>query len=160
VAETRAAWDNFPSGPKGIVGHVDCTKAYPEDGGDHTDPGPEFPWDVFLDLVKQEMTGDEDMTKADFLGWLKDPEVREALCRAVNYTDGVLPAPAGSKSPDGTTNEFWTAWGFFLNNYNATVSARTYAAKAATLPSGVEVSKEQLQAAIVGALTELAAKPQ
>lgn len=56
VAETRRAWTEFPNGPKGIVGHVDCTKAYPEDGGDHTDPGTGFPWDVFLGLVKAEMT--------------------------------------------------------------------------------------------------------
>jgi hypothetical protein len=52
VAETRRAWFDFPDGPKGIVGHVDCTKAFPEDGGDHTDPGRDFPWDVFLDMVR------------------------------------------------------------------------------------------------------------
>jgi hypothetical protein len=52
VAETRAAWHNFPNGPRGIVGHVDVTLAYPEDGGDHTDPGREFPWDVLLARVQ------------------------------------------------------------------------------------------------------------
>lgn len=62
VAETRAAWYDFPAGPKGIVGHVDCTYAYPEDGGDHTDPGPQFPWDVFLDMVRAEMEDDMDQT--------------------------------------------------------------------------------------------------
>lgn len=55
VAETRQAWYDFPAGPMGIVGHVDCTYAYPEDGGDHTDPGAEFPWDVFLDMVRAEL---------------------------------------------------------------------------------------------------------
>lgn len=55
VAETRRAWTAFPAGPKGIVGHVDCTLAYPEDGGDHTDPGTQFPWDVFLGLVKAQL---------------------------------------------------------------------------------------------------------
>lgn len=55
VAETRSAWVDFPNGPKGIVGHVDCTYAYPEDGGDHTDPGTEFPWDVFFDMVRAEL---------------------------------------------------------------------------------------------------------
>jgi N-acetyl-anhydromuramyl-L-alanine amidase AmpD len=55
VVETRRAWTEFPDGPRGIVGHVDCTLAYPEDGGDHTDPGAGFPWDVFLDLVRAEM---------------------------------------------------------------------------------------------------------
>jgi len=171
VAETREAWDRFPSGPKGIVGHVDCTNAYPEDGGDHTDPGKDFPWDVFLDMVRAEM--EDDMTKKDFIEWLADPEVRAALCRAVNYTDGVLPAPAGSLSADGKPNEFWTAWGFMLNNYNASVSARTYAAQARdkdavdekalstllaqALPPGAQVTEAQLQSAVVGALRELAA---
>lgn len=57
VAETRAAWTQFPTGPKGIVGHVDCTSAYPEDGGDHTDPGTEFPWDILLSRVQQFIAG-------------------------------------------------------------------------------------------------------
>jgi hypothetical protein len=55
VAETRRAWTAFPEGPKGIVGHVDCTNAYPEDGGDHQDPGSAFPWDVFLEMVKVQL---------------------------------------------------------------------------------------------------------
>lgn len=65
VAETRRAWTEFPNGPKGIVGHVDCTEAYPEDGGTHTDPGPDFPWDVFLDLVQDEM--EDDVTEAQLI---------------------------------------------------------------------------------------------
>lgn len=62
TSETRAAWYSYPNGPKGFVGHVDVTNAYPEDGGDHTDPGPEFPWDVLLSRVEQFMTGEDDMT--------------------------------------------------------------------------------------------------
>jgi hypothetical protein len=69
VAETRRAWDEFPAGPRGIVGHVDCTNAYPEDGGDHTDPGTQFPWDVFLDLVQAELTPKEpDVNLTDKVG--------------------------------------------------------------------------------------------
>jgi hypothetical protein len=56
VAETRSAWYQFPGGPKGFVGHVDVTYAYPEDGGDHTDPGAQFPWDVLLSRVQQCLT--------------------------------------------------------------------------------------------------------
>lgn len=55
VPETRAAWTDYPRGPKGIVGHVDCTRAYPEDRGDHTDPGEDFPWDIFLGMVWVEL---------------------------------------------------------------------------------------------------------
>jgi hypothetical protein len=61
VAQTRAAYFDYPDGPKGFVGHVDCTEAFPEDRGDHTDPGKEFPWDIFLPMVQAELDGDEDM---------------------------------------------------------------------------------------------------
>lgn len=89
VAETRRCWYDFPSGPKGIVGHVDCTYAYPEDGGDHTDPGAAFPWDVFLDLVQTEKEG-PDMPTAEQL-W---------------NTDGIIPNPAWRFDAD--TNDFIT----------------------------------------------------
>jgi len=70
VAETRRAWDDFPNGPRGIVGHVDCTNAYPEDGGDHTDPGPQFPWDVFLDMVRANLA--DSTAQEDHMNWTDD----------------------------------------------------------------------------------------
>lgn len=60
VPEVRAAWYSYPNGPRGICGHVDITYAFPEDGGNHTDPGAQFPWDVFIERVKigiAELTG-------------------------------------------------------------------------------------------------------
>lgn len=49
VAQTRAAY-YAPAGqrPIGVVGHVDVSKAFPEDQGDHWDPGPNFPWGAVL----------------------------------------------------------------------------------------------------------------
>jgi hypothetical protein len=36
-----------------VCGHVDWTVGWPEDGGDHTDPGDAYPWDVlFADLAE------------------------------------------------------------------------------------------------------------
>lgn len=64
VRETRAAWTDYPRGPKGIVGHVDVTNAYPEDNGDHTDPGDAFPWDIFLEMVRKEMAPVEESDMA------------------------------------------------------------------------------------------------
>jgi N-acetyl-anhydromuramyl-L-alanine amidase AmpD len=40
---------------KGFCGHVDITRAFPEDKGTHTDPGTHFPWDQFLALVAAAM---------------------------------------------------------------------------------------------------------
>lgn len=76
TSETRAAWYSYPNGPKGFVGHVDVTNAYPEDGGDHTDPGTQFPWDALLQRVQQfignpqgdVMTPDEN-ARADAEAW-------------------------------------------------------------------------------------------
>lgn len=53
--EMRRAWSARGKGAiaRGIVGHVDCTVAYGQ--GDHTDPGPQFPWDYFLGLVREHL---------------------------------------------------------------------------------------------------------
>lgn len=60
VKQTREAYTKYPDGPKGFVGHVDCTYAFPEDNGDHTDPGKDFPWDVFLSMVREFLAHDEE----------------------------------------------------------------------------------------------------
>jgi hypothetical protein len=68
IAEVRAAYFG-PTKSKGICGHGDVTIAYPEDRGDHTDPGPNFPWDIFLSWVSEELAklnnpnGETDMPK-------------------------------------------------------------------------------------------------
>lgn len=43
------------AGVRGFCGHVEITDAFPQDGGTHTDPGKNFPWDRFLDMVNDEM---------------------------------------------------------------------------------------------------------
>lgn len=98
VAETRRAWDDFPDGPRGIVGHVDCTMAYPEDGGDHTDPGAQFPWDALLDLVRTEVQAlnsakENDMTVDEMLDALESPRGQAALAKIWAAEGG----PAGAR---------------------------------------------------------------
>ncbi|WP_052720208.1 hypothetical protein [Actinoplanes rectilineatus] len=122
---------------------------------------------------------EDTMTKAEFLALLKDQDVRAALATAVLGTDGVVPAPAGSKNADGTPNTHWTVNSFLLNILNAAVAGRDSAGQAKTgvaalaakdlidetalaraltpLLPGINVTPAQLQAAFVGALRELAA---
>lgn len=56
------------AGAKGFCGHWDITRAFPQDGGSHTDPGANFPWTQFLNLVRAEMDPpeeDDDMAMSD-----------------------------------------------------------------------------------------------
>jgi len=40
------------AGERGIVGHCDVNDAFGKPGTGHRDPGPSFPWDEYLELVK------------------------------------------------------------------------------------------------------------
>lgn len=41
------------AGHRGLCGHIDVTRAFPERGGTHWDPGPNFPWDEFIGMVRE-----------------------------------------------------------------------------------------------------------
>lgn len=43
------------AGHRGLCGHIDVTRAFPERGGTHTDPGSSFPWEQYLQLIKAEL---------------------------------------------------------------------------------------------------------
>jgi N-acetyl-anhydromuramyl-L-alanine amidase AmpD len=47
----RLSSEQVRAGAVGICGHVDVTRAYPEKGHGHTDPGPNFPWERYLEMV-------------------------------------------------------------------------------------------------------------
>jgi N-acetyl-anhydromuramyl-L-alanine amidase AmpD len=49
-SQVRQAWNGGKV--RGICGHIDITKAFPEDNGTHTDPGSNFPWSAFLNRIK------------------------------------------------------------------------------------------------------------
>lgn len=119
VAQTRAAYYAAPgSRPKGIIEHGDATRAFPEDGGDHTDVGPEFPWDVFMPMVNEEMG--TDMPTAD--------EVVNAL---LNRKLGATGPSVGVALQDGYARS-----GLLLNEV-AAIKAAVAKLNADTIAAGV-----------------------
>lgn len=46
--------EQLEAGEKGIIGHVQVSEVYHE--SDHTDPGPNFPWDSFLTMVVEHVS--------------------------------------------------------------------------------------------------------
>lgn len=121
VAETRRAWTEFPNGPRGIVGHVDCTRAFPEDGGDHTDPGPEFPWTDFLAMVREEIA------KGAITSEIKETEVALAdeLIEISTSSAPLFPtAKVGDKKPASQ----WLALSAIYAQRGATTAAALVAA--------------------------------
>lgn len=59
IPPKHLTWQEFQAGEAGIVGHVDVNRA--RRGGsltanDHWDPGPNFPWNQYISLVKRYMT--------------------------------------------------------------------------------------------------------
>lgn len=84
----------------------------------------------WLQLIGLIPTEDDMPTKAEFLSWLKDAEVRKAFAIAVLSTDGVVAAPGGNKNADGTPNTHWSA-GSYLNQTYAVATNTRAAATAA-----------------------------
>lgn len=62
IPAVKLSPEQVAAGEAGICGHADVTYGFGIYGG-HTDPGGQFPWDVFLDLVERyiDPEGDEDM---------------------------------------------------------------------------------------------------
>lgn len=102
VAETRAAWYADAadrSKYEGYNDHGTVTRAYPEDGGTHTDLGAGFPWDVFSEMITEAM-GDP-VTPAEMktlTGMIvKALTTDKAFLAAVGagvWNSDVVPAPA------------------------------------------------------------------
>lgn len=51
IPVTKLGVGELAAGARGFIGHVDATNAF-ENGRGHTDPGPNFPWDEYIELVK------------------------------------------------------------------------------------------------------------
>jgi N-acetyl-anhydromuramyl-L-alanine amidase AmpD len=51
IPAVRLSPEDIIRGQRGIAGHVDFTESFKTPGG-HRDPGPNFPWQHYLDLVR------------------------------------------------------------------------------------------------------------
>lgn len=83
-------------GAKGFCGHWDITRAFPQDRGSHTDPGDDFPWSQFLDMVRTELA----------------PEKEEDMATTQEIADLLhLEKLAGGRTFGGTVNALADAIG-------------------------------------------------
>lgn len=164
VDQCRASW-YAPSDarPKGIVDHYTVTRAYPEDGGTHTDVGPHFPWSDFLAMVSDELEGTLDAAQTRDAVWRKDDAVDNDMSWR---TDSPLHDPPGDNPKvQGQTAILEAAnradaalqaaeLAVELAKDNAAALARLEAAVAAIDPGPVTVTltKEEIGQALLDAL--------
>jgi len=122
TAEVRAAYYNKPENrPSGITDHGGVTAAFPEDHGDHTDVGPGFPWDVFMQWVAeaagQSIVGGNLMTTAALI---KDK------AGAHYWTDMVTSIRPVTPGPRGEVNDFWLYMGKNGSQYAAEIRCKNF----------------------------------
>jgi hypothetical protein len=80
----RCSIDDLRARRKGITSHNDLRIAFGTTT--HTDPGPAFPWDVFLGILGE----DDEMDAKEYAAILRDPDVR-ALLRSIPLTYPITP---------------------------------------------------------------------
>ena len=71
------------AGEAGFIGHVDSSAVY---GGTHTDPGPTFPWEAYLALVRHyaDSTEDTSMARTSAFGLTLDAQSAKMLRAGVD----------------------------------------------------------------------------
>lgn len=72
VPKQQVDVSELKAGHRGICGHVDVAKAFGE--SDHWDPGPNFPWDYFMELVTGGSIGSGEIGE-DWYDAMKDSDV-------------------------------------------------------------------------------------
>jgi hypothetical protein len=173
---TVRRWDRLgrrTTGPRSHLTHTHLSEHRDADG--HRMVRLATRWLRHIGLIPEE---DDTMTKAEFLTMLRDKEVRAALAGAMLQTDGLIPAPPGNRSTDGSVNTHWSLASYAEWTYRHLLDARAAVASLATRDEVDEVAlaralapmlaealpgdrddltPAELQQAIVGALRELAA---
>lgn len=70
IPPTHLTDTELRAGKKGIIGHVQASRVY---GGSHWDPGPGFPWDTYMNLVRKAYSPKPPVPKPEPV----DPDVKE-----------------------------------------------------------------------------------
>jgi N-acetyl-anhydromuramyl-L-alanine amidase AmpD len=91
--------EELRAGKKGIVGHVQVSAVYKR--SDHWDPGPNFPWDVYLTSVKAEYDAlaGKVWTKKRLAGAATAAGVAVSVFAGVKVTSDPAPKPAPKPTP-------------------------------------------------------------
>lgn len=80
IPAVKLSGADLKAGKRGICGHADVSDAYPSTG--HTDPGPNFPWDYYLERVRAHLPKPVAAQSAAAPTLAKDPSM------IVVYADG------------------------------------------------------------------------
>jgi hypothetical protein len=107
----RLSADQVRAGAMGICGHDAITLAFPEDHGDHTDPGAAFPWDRFISYVNgiPATTGDRMIVmaheKGSSIDWIGNGVYRYR-CPDAAHRANALVVMSLQGNPNPTSVEF------------------------------------------------------
>jgi len=96
------------AGQHGFAEHKDATLAWPEDGGDHTDPGPNYPWDQLFSRIKEiEAPPVTTQFNSDDKAELK----AQATAGVLGYNGGGVPHWQGESADPNFLNAFTRLFG-------------------------------------------------
>ena len=174
VAETRAAW-YAPAAERskyeGYNDHGTITRAYPEDGGTHTDLGTGFPWDVFSAMITDAM--EAPMTPAEMAALAKvvaaELAGNKAFLTAVGaapWKADVIPAPAPPvNNPDwmpdpSKPTEGNRTWGAGNALHDVLQKVRELQAAGVPIPGAVTLAPESVAAVAEATADEIHADPE
>lgn len=143
--------DQVREGVKGFCSHWDITRAFPADRGTHTDPGPNFPWSQFLDMVRDELAPDPEPEKPSMATQFNTDDVAALRLQAQLGFYDALKRGSASADDDPATEDDATGRqlkAFFDNLTRATETQVAVATLADLVIQGSSATAEDIAAAL------------